>query len=116
MVYLLEQMLPKTGRTKPSEHFPNLISIGDRPGGFTAVARNIYVDEALNIAWFDELLSTWMKICRGSGVLKKTDGGQWKIVHYVLSITIPNDNVKEVVQLKAESDDALLKKLKEEKR
>jgi hypothetical protein len=32
------------------------------------------------------LLNTQMKICRGSGVLVKIDG-EWKIKHYVLSMT-----------------------------
>ena len=31
---------------------------------FTAVERNIYVDESGEFAWFDELLDTQMKICR----------------------------------------------------
>ncbi|MCB0375942.1 MAG: nuclear transport factor 2 family protein [Sinomicrobium sp.] len=79
---------------------------------FTSVERNVYVDETLKTAWFDELLNTRMKLCRGSGVLKKTNG-QWKIAHYVLSITIPNEDVESVVQLKTAFDDALLKKLEE---
>lgn len=78
---------------------------------FTPVTRNIYIDESLKTAWFDELLDTQMKLCRGSGVLKKVKN-RWKIVHYVLSIAIPNDEVKKVVQLKALFDDTLLKKLK----
>ena len=53
-----------------------------------------------------------MKLCRGSGVLKKIDG-KWKIAHYVLSIAIPNENVSEVIELKAASDSLLTKKLKE---
>jgi hypothetical protein len=40
-----------------------------------------------------------MGICRGSGVLKRTKDG-WKIEHYVLSISIPNENVSEIVNLK----------------
>jgi hypothetical protein len=36
-------------------------------------------------AWFDELLNTQMKICRGSGVLVKKIGQEWKIKQYVLS-------------------------------
>ena len=78
---------------------------------FTAVQRNIYVGESGDFAWFDELLDTQMKICRGSGVLKKING-QWKIAHYVLSIAVPNDNVAELVQLKEEKDNALLQELK----
>ena len=78
---------------------------------FTAVQRNIYVGESGDFAWFDELLDTQMKICRGSGVLKKING-QWKIAHYVLSIAVPNDNVAELVQIKEEKDNALLQELK----
>lgn len=78
---------------------------------FTAIQRNIYVNESANFAWFDELLNTQMKICRGSGVLKKEDG-KWKIAHYVLSIAVPNDNVDELVLLKKENDSLLTVKLK----
>lgn len=79
---------------------------------FNAIERNIYVGDNGSIAWFDELLDTHMKICRGSGVLKKTNG-IWKIAHYVLSITIPNDDIDAVKTLKAKFDDELVKKLKQ---
>ena len=82
-----------------------------RAWNFTAVERNIYVNGEANIAWFDELLDTQMKICRGSGVLKKVNG-KWKIAHYVLSIAVPNENVDELVKLKGEEDSLLLKQLK----
>lgn len=78
---------------------------------FTAVQRNIYLNEAKTFAWFDELLDTQMKICRGSGVLQK-ENGQWKIAHYVLSIAVPNENVDELVQIKGKKDDELLLDLK----
>lgn len=78
---------------------------------FTAVERNIYIDDTADIAWFDELLDTQMKICRGSGVLKKVEG-EWKVAHYVLSIAVPNDLVDKLVELKTEKDGALLKELK----
>lgn len=70
---------------------------------FTALERNIFISAYGDIAWFDEMLDTQMELCRGSGVLKK-EGDTWKISHYVLSIAIPNDNVKEVVKLKKEND------------
>ena len=78
---------------------------------FTAVERHIYYSTDQKMAWFDELLNTQMKICRGSGVLIKI-GNQWKIKHYVLSMTIPNDNTNEVVKIKAPIEDILLEKLK----
>ena len=52
-----------------------------------------------------------MKICRGSGVLEKING-KWKIKQYVLSMTIPNDNIDEVIKIKAPIEDALLLELK----
>ena len=77
---------------------------------FTSVERNIYLNEAEDIAWFDELLDTQMKLCRGSGVAKK-ENGQWKIAHYVLSIAVPNENVGELIQLKKEKDSLILVEL-----
>lgn len=73
---------------------------------FKTLERNIYTEENNDIAWFDELLATQMGICRGSGVLKKTEDG-WKIAHYVLSITIPNENVEEATALKKTLDQKL---------
>lgn len=75
---------------------------------FTALERHIYFDKTGKMAWFDELLNTQMKICRGSGVLVKI-GKDWKIKQYVLSMTVPNDNVTEVVKIKASIEDMLLK-------
>jgi hypothetical protein len=78
---------------------------------FSAVERNIYFSKTGEIAWFDELLSTQMKICRGSGVLEKTND-EWKIKHYVLSMTIPNELSDKVVALKSAIEDSLLLQLK----
>jgi len=78
---------------------------------FTALERHIYVSKDKKTAWFDELLNTQMKICRGSGILIK-EGKEWKIKHYVLSMTVPNDNMNEVIKIKAPLEDALIEKLK----
>lgn len=78
---------------------------------FTALERNIYMNHQNNQAWFDELLNTQMKICRGSGVMRK-EHGQWKIVHYVLSMTIPNDHTKEVVGIKSNIENKMIDSLK----
>ena len=80
---------------------------------FTSLQRNIYFDKSQNTAWFDELLDTQMKICRGSGVLIK-EGNTWKIAHYVLSMTIPNDNLDEVVKIKEKIENGIIEKLKSE--
>lgn len=77
---------------------------------FKAIERHIYFDQSGKMAWFDELLNTQMKICRGSGVLVKI-GNEWKIKHYVLSMTIPNDNTDEVVKIIAPIEDALTQKI-----
>ena len=74
---------------------------------FTALERNIYVSKDGKTAWFDELLDTQMKICRGSGVLVK-EKNVWKIKHYVLSMTVPNDTVDAVIKIKAPIEDALI--------
>ncbi|SEK70810.1 SnoaL-like domain-containing protein [Aquimarina amphilecti] len=78
---------------------------------FSTLERNIFTPNDSKLAWFDELLDTQMGICRGSGVLEKTTEG-WKIKHYVLSIAIPNQNVKEITALKNNFDSDLMKKLR----
>lgn len=82
-----------------------------RAWSFTTVERNIYVNETNDFAWFDELLDTQMRLCRGSGVLKKVNGN-WKIAHYVLSIAVPNEYVDELVELKKEKDSLLTEQLR----
>ena len=74
---------------------------------FKTIERNIYFSEDQKMIWFDELLDTQMKICRGSGVMI-LENNQWKIKHYVLSMTIPNDNVDEVVKIKSIIEDKIL--------
>lgn len=81
---------------------------------FTAVERHVFFDASGNLAWFDELLNTQMKICRGSGVLVKVNG-QWKIKQYVLSMTVPNEHSNVVIQAKSATEDALLKTLQSKK-
>jgi ketosteroid isomerase-like protein len=78
---------------------------------FKTLERHVFFSKDGKTAWFDELLDTQMKICRGSGVLEK-EGRVWKIKHYVLSMTVPNDVSKEVVPLKAKYEDALMEKLR----
>lgn len=67
---------------------------------FHATRRVVHVDEGGAIAWFDEDLTTdGLGPSRGSGVLVM-HGGTWRIAHYNLTLTIPNDrlaNVRDVV-------------------
>lgn len=74
------------------------------------VKRIVHVEKGQPVAWFEELLDTDMGICRGSGVLRK-ESGKWKIAQYVLSMTVPNDNTKEVTKTKSVFDSAYLKTL-----
>ena len=76
---------------------------------FMTLERNIYVNETGNFVWFDELLNTWMGTCRGSGVLEKKDNS-WKIKQYVLSVTIPNEDIKTIISVKKKNDAIVLNK------
>lgn len=69
--------------------------------GWTFVPRERHVifSPDHTIAWFDEKLdSASYGDCRGSGVLRR-DRGIWKMAHYNLTIPIPNDLSKSVVEM-----------------
>jgi ketosteroid isomerase-like protein len=78
---------------------------------FTALKRNIYFSKNGDLAWFDELLNTQMKICRGSGVLVK-EGNHWKVQQYILSTTVPNPILDEVIKMKTSTEDSLINQMK----
>jgi ketosteroid isomerase-like protein len=78
---------------------------------FTSLDRNIYFDKTGNLAWFDELLNTQMKICRGSGVVVK-EGTAWKVKQYILSTTVPNDKLDSVIGMKTKQEDSIINVLK----
>ncbi len=75
---------------------------------FKPLERHIFISDDGKTVWFDELLDTWMHLCRGSGVLIK-QGNDWKIKHYVLSVTVPNDSIKSVIAIKKNNDLKLIK-------
>ncbi len=79
---------------------------------FTSIERHIYFDKTGDLAWFDELLNTQMKICRGSGVLVKK-GDAWKVQQYILSTTIPNELIDSVTKMKAPIEDGIIKNMSE---
>lgn len=79
-----------------------------RAWDFTAIDRHIYVDPSGTSAWFDELLSTQMKICRGSGVVVK-ENNDWKLKQYVLSTTVPNSIVDSLTVMKTAEEDSLMR-------
>lgn len=84
---------------------------GGKAWTFKSIRRNITFSKDGKYAWFDEILDTQMKICRGSGVLEKI-GNQWKIRQYVLSMAIPNEVSNEVINIKSAIEEAYLEKLK----
>jgi hypothetical protein len=65
---------------------------------FKKSSRNIRVDNARSMVWFDEMLHTWMGPCRGSGWIDITNG-LYKLKHYVLSVTVPNDDIQEFLKI-----------------
>lgn len=65
---------------------------------FLPTERNITIEASGNHVWFDELLTTWMGTCRGSGVLEFMNNS-WIIRQYNLTVTIPNDKIKNVIKL-----------------
>ena len=60
--------------------------------------RDIHVTSDKQNVWFSELLDTWMGVCRGSGVLVRTQHG-WKVQQYHLSVTVPNAVIKDFIAL-----------------
>ena len=77
---------------------------------FKTLERNIYVNKSKNFVWFDELLTTWMGTCRGSGVLERKNN-TWKIKHYVLSVSVPNDDIEDIIATKKVNDSLFLQKM-----
>jgi len=70
----------------------------DKAWDFTPIERQVFFSEDKKTAWFNETLNTWMGVCRSSGVLVLTADG-WKIKQYHLSMTVPNEAVKEYLEM-----------------
>ncbi len=66
---------------------------------FKANNRNWMFSKDSLIAWFDEDLDTWMRGCRGSGILQNVDG-TWKIVYYNLTVLIENEKINSFIELR----------------
>ncbi|MBU6331227.1 MAG: nuclear transport factor 2 family protein [Bacteroidetes bacterium] len=75
-----------------------------------AVERHLHFSVDSQFVWFEELLDTRMKLCRGSGVMSR-HGQDWLIEQYVLSPTVPNSLMKEVIDTKRHYDDSLLNQI-----
>jgi hypothetical protein len=65
---------------------------------FKPYDRDLHVTNSGKVAWFSELLTTWMGVCRGSGVMEMSPEG-WKIKQYHLSVTVPNEIIKNFISL-----------------
>ncbi len=65
---------------------------------FKPLERHIYLSNDATVAWFDELLDTWMGVCRGSGALE-LESGRWVLKHYVLSVTVPNEDIQRFIEI-----------------
>ncbi len=65
---------------------------------FKPYDRDLHFNSTGDIAWFSELLTTWMGDCRGSGILEKTGSG-WRLKQYHLSVTVPNDIIQSFIKL-----------------
>ena len=71
---------------------------------FKATRRNVYASDDKSLIWFDELLDTPnMGPCMASGVIRKTAKG-FEIVHYQLSMAVPNEVADKVTKLIAEHE------------
>jgi hypothetical protein len=65
---------------------------------FKPYDRDLHLSVDGKYVWFSELLTTWMGICRGSGILVKTGNG-WQIEQYHLSVTVPNEVINDFITL-----------------
>jgi ketosteroid isomerase-like protein len=64
---------------------------------FEVLRRDVVVQG--DLAWFDEdLRGERLGPARGSGVLRREDG-RWRIAHYNLALTVPNERFDEVRRL-----------------
>lgn len=65
---------------------------------FKAKERTLRFNKQKTIAWFDEVLNTWMGDCRSTGVLSLIDS-EWKLDHYQLSVTIDNELMPQFLEI-----------------
>jgi ketosteroid isomerase-like protein len=66
---------------------------------FVPRERHVILSPRGDVAWFDEKLdSATYGDCRGTGVVRRIND-EWKVAHYNLTIPIPNDLAKTVVEM-----------------
>ena len=62
---------------------------------FTPLHRNVQFSKDRSVIWFDEQVRSSMGILQATGVVRPTAKG-FEIVHYQLSIAVPNDVIPQV--------------------
>ena len=88
-----ERWLRDELRTWSAEYFKR-----DKAWDFKPYNRQLYWSDNQRMVWFEEMLDTWMGTCRGSGVLVRQGAG-WVLKHYDLAVMVPNDVIKDFIQL-----------------
>lgn len=82
------------------EQFTSYVNEHFEPGSgwtFLPAERVLQLSASGNSAWFDErLASESYGELRGTGVLERV-GGAWKVAHYSMTFTVPNDVAADVV-------------------
>lgn len=73
---------------------------------FKATSRIWEFNKDSTVAWFDEELDTWMRGCRGIGILEK-ENGIWKLSYYNLTVLIENEKIKSFIELRDEIEEPL---------
>lgn len=69
-----------------------------RGWSYVPVERHVYIGPAGRTAWFDERLENAnYGDTRGTGALVKGDDGRWRIAQYNLTIPVPNELARELV-------------------
>ena len=71
---------------------------GKSAWAFKAIKRHVYSSSDGSMVWFDELLDTQMGVCQASGIMRRK-GDSFEIVHYQLSMAVPNEVGGQVTKL-----------------
>lgn len=65
---------------------------------FKALERNFRKAGQGDVILFDERLDTWMGPILTTGIMEMMNG-EWKIIHYQLGFTVPNEQIREVIKM-----------------
>lgn len=76
---------------------------------FKTINREVYLNKYNDVAWFNEIVDTWMGICRCVGILTLNEDNEWKIESYTTTLTIPNENLGKVIKMNKKIDSVFIK-------